>query len=350
MGTAFCAGVVVDKSYVLTTASCALLHANISVETSECGHGGGGEEGRGHGGGGQERCRHQGWGPTGTGTGAWIRARTERGMGMDVLATGRAVGTEQGQRGLRAQELAARALAHSRGWELAPGTFSLSRAHTAGGAQTHRKCILQEVGAVSTVVLRALGSSSGLSSHVPVSHHQPPVVSAPGLQGAPGEPEEVLVSRRHVHPRYDQDSGENDLSLLELAQPLQCPDMGRPICTPEGDFAEHVLVPGTGGFLSGWNLNGSALGKLPMWLPVTALDSGKCAHTLNVTVTTRTYCERPAVGTCPGVRWGAGSAVVRWHRGTWFLSGLLSEAPPGQTVLLLTKVSRYALWFRQVMG
>ncbi|XP_004621441.1 vitamin K-dependent protein Z isoform X2 [Sorex araneus] len=163
------------------------------------------------------------------------------------------------------------------------------------------------------------------------------------LQGARGE---VVVRRRHVHPRYDQDSGENDLSLLELAQPLRCPEMGRPICTPEGDFAEHVLVPGTDGLLSGWTHDGSELGELPTLLPVTLLDSGECASTLNVTVTTRTYCERAGVGLC----WGAGSAVVRQHLGTWFLSGLLSWASPDQPAVLLTKVSRYALWFRQVMG
>ncbi|XP_055985790.1 vitamin K-dependent protein Z [Sorex fumeus] len=164
--------------------------------------------------------------------------------------------------------------------------------------------------------------------------------------GLQGEHEEVAVRRRHVHPRYDQDSGENDLSLLELAQPLQCPEMGRPICTPEGDFAEHVLLPGNGGVLTGWTCNGSELEEVPTLLAVTPVDSSECASTLNVTVTTRTYCERVRVGRC----WGAGSAVVRQHQGTWFLSGLLSWASPDQPVVLLTKVSRYALWFRQVMG
>lgn len=161
-----------------------------------------------------------------------------------------------------------------------------------------------------------------------------------------GAHREVTVRRRNVHPRYDQDSGENDLSLLELAQPLQCPDAGRPVCTPEGDFAEHVLLPGAGGLLSGWTLNGFELGKLPSQVPVMPVDSGECASTLNVTVTTRTYCERALVG----MPWAPGSAVVRQHQGTWFLSGLLSSAVPEEPVLLLTKVSRYALWFRQVMG
>lgn len=171
-----------------------------------------------------------------------------------------------------------------------------------------------------------------------------------GISGAGGELEELAVRHRHVHPQYDHDSGDNDLALLELALPLQCPDEGRPICVPEMDFAKHVLVPGNDGLLSGWTLNGSELAELPTQLPVMPLDSSKCASTLNVTITTRTYCERVGMVKCRAALWGAGSAVVRQHRGTWFLTGLLSSASPEQPVVLLTKVSRYALWFWQVMG
>lgn len=172
----------------------------------------------------------------------------------------------------------------------------------------------------------------------------------PGTPGVGGELKDLAVRHRHVHPRYDHDSGDNDLALLELALPLQCPDEGRPICVPEGDFAKHVLVPGNDGLLSGWTLNGSELAELPTQLLVMPLDSSKCASTLNMTITTRTYCERVGMVKCRAVPWGAGSAVIRQHRGTWFLTGLLSSASPEQPVLLLTKVSRYELWFRQVMG
>lgn len=163
------------------------------------------------------------------------------------------------------------------------------------------------------------------------------------------DPLTIKVKHIHVHMRYDEETGDNDLSLLELELPVQCPDMGLPICMPESDFAEGNLIPRTRGLLVGWTLNGSELGDALMQLPVTYMDREECGAALNVTVTTRTYCERGAAA--GGVQWVEGSVVVREHKGTWFLTGILSSAPTEEDAreFLLTKVSRYSLWFRQVM-
>ncbi|XP_051025852.1 vitamin K-dependent protein Z [Acomys russatus] len=156
------------------------------------------------------------------------------------------------------------------------------------------------------------------------------------------------IRRAHVHMRYDEESGENDISLLELEEPVQCPSLGLPVCVPERDFAEHVLIPGTDGLLSGWTLNGTELGATPAVLSVARADGEECAQTLNVTVTTRTSCEKGLVVTGP---WVEGSAVTREHKGSWFLTGILSsQSPPGRShLLLLTTVPRYLMWFTQVM-
>ncbi|XP_005073379.3 vitamin K-dependent protein Z [Mesocricetus auratus] len=157
----------------------------------------------------------------------------------------------------------------------------------------------------------------------------------------------IEVRRTHVHMRYDEASGENDLSLLELERPLQCPDSGLPVCVPERDFAERVLIPQTLGLLSGWTLNGTGLDATPTVIPVTHVDREECGQTLNVTVTTRTSCERAVMVTGP---WLEGSVVTRKHKGTWFLTGILgSTPPPGQTHALLTTVPRYSMWFKQIM-
>lgn len=149
----------------------------------------------------------------------------------------------------------------------------------------------------------------------------------------------------HVHMHYDEESGENDVSLLELEEPVQCSRSGLPVCVPERDFAEHVLIPGTEGLLSGWMLNGTDPDDT---LSVTHADGEECAQTLNVTVTTRTSCEKSSVVTGP---WMEGSAVTRAHKGSWFLTGILgSQPPPGQShLLLLTTVPRYSMWFTQIM-
>ncbi|XP_034376881.1 vitamin K-dependent protein Z [Arvicanthis niloticus] len=158
----------------------------------------------------------------------------------------------------------------------------------------------------------------------------------------------IGIKSVHVHMRYDEESRENDVSLLELEKPLQCPSSGLPVCIPERDFAENVLIPRTEGLLSGWLLNGTDLATTPMMLSVTQADGEECEQTLNVTVTTRTSCEKGSVVMGP---WVEGSVVARKHKGTWFLTGILGSPPPsGQSrMLLLTAVSRYSMWFNQIM-
>ncbi|XP_065389096.1 vitamin K-dependent protein Z isoform X4 [Macaca fascicularis] len=163
------------------------------------------------------------------------------------------------------------------------------------------------------------------------------------------DPLMIKIMRAHVHMWYDADTGENDLSLLELEWPIQCPDAGLPVCTPENDFAEHLLIPRTGGLLSGWARNGTDLGNSLTTLPVTLVEGEECGQVLNVTVTTRTYCERSSVA---AVNWMEGSVVTREHRGSWFLTGVLGSQPAGgqARMVLVTKVSRYSLWFKWIMN
>uniref|UniRef100_A0A2K5Z262 Vitamin K-dependent protein Z n=1 Tax=Mandrillus leucophaeus TaxID=9568 RepID=A0A2K5Z262_MANLE len=163
------------------------------------------------------------------------------------------------------------------------------------------------------------------------------------------DPLMIKITRAHVHMWYDADTGENDLSLLELEWPIQCPDAGLPVCTPENDFAEHLLIPRTGGLLSGWARNGTDLGNSLTTLPVTVVEWEECGQILNVTVTTRTYCERSSVA---AVHWMEGSVVTREHRGSWFLTGVLGSQPAGgqARMVLVTKVSRYSLWFKRIMN
>lgn len=158
----------------------------------------------------------------------------------------------------------------------------------------------------------------------------------------------IRIKSTHVHMRYDKESGENDVSLLQLEKPLQCPSSGIPVCIPERDFAERVLIPGTDGILSGWMLNGTDLDTTPMALSVRQADGEECGQVLNATVTTRTSCEE---GTMVMGPWVEGSAVTREHKGAWFLTGILgSPPPPGQShMLLLTAVPRYSMWFNQIM-
>ncbi|KAM9604317.1 vitamin K-dependent protein Z [Trichechus inunguis] len=158
----------------------------------------------------------------------------------------------------------------------------------------------------------------------------------------------LTIKKIYVHMRYNEDTGENNLSLLELEEPVQCLSNRLPICMPEKDFAEHVLIPGKVGLVSGWTVNGTELGDSLVKLPVTYLDGDECEEVLNVTVTTRMYCEKSELVARP---WVEGSIVMREHSGTWFLTGIMDSSRTEEygQVFLFTSISRYSLWFAQIM-
>lgn len=76
----------------------------------------------------------------------------------------------------------------------------------------------------------------------------------PGPASLPGSGLQVPVTGVHAHPRFEADTGHNDVAL-RLARPVRCPDAGRPVCTADADFAERVLLPQPG-VLGGWTLRG----------------------------------------------------------------------------------------------
>ncbi|XP_007940600.1 vitamin K-dependent protein Z [Orycteropus afer afer] len=162
------------------------------------------------------------------------------------------------------------------------------------------------------------------------------------------DPLTIKIKKLYVHMRYNEDTGENNMSLLELEEPIQCLSTGLPICMPEKDFMEHILIPGKVGFVSGWTVNGTELGDSLMKVPVTHFDGEECEKVLNVTVTTRMYCEKSEM---VAGQWVEGSIVTREHKGTWFLTGIMYSSPTEEygQVFLFTKISRYSLWFRQIM-
>ncbi|XP_051846507.1 vitamin K-dependent protein Z [Antechinus flavipes] len=164
-----------------------------------------------------------------------------------------------------------------------------------------------------------------------------------------GTPMEIKVKKKHVHMRYDQEMGQNNLALLELDEPIQCHSNGLPICIPEKDFAEHILIPEKMNVVSGWPFNGTELADSLIDLPSIHFDNEKCEEILNVTITTRLFCEQSKAS----VDWQLveGSIVMAKHKGTWFLIGIMVSLPTENLgpLYLFTKISRYSIWFEQIM-
>ncbi|XP_010222420.1 PREDICTED: vitamin K-dependent protein Z [Tinamus guttatus] len=167
-----------------------------------------------------------------------------------------------------------------------------------------------------------------------------------GHNGTNGTEERVRVTEIHIHIRYDEDTGENNVALLQLQAHVECHTHRRPVCMPERDFAEHVLIPRMVGTVSGWK-TGSEEGQE---LQVSYLPAEACQRALNGSLTNRQFCGRRREAADKGL--AGGGFVATEYKGTWFLTGILGSWPLENSdweTFLFTNTARYMVWFKQKM-
>ncbi|XP_061482670.1 vitamin K-dependent protein Z isoform X2 [Rhineura floridana] len=161
--------------------------------------------------------------------------------------------------------------------------------------------------------------------------------------------QEIHVKQVNIHIRYDSITGENNLALLELRRHVGCNSYHLPICIPERDFAEHVLISEQTTTLSGWEADGNLSTDSIAELPVSYLNENECKQILNRSLITREFCGFSREVSGELLAGGSFSAVD--YKGTWFLTGLLepwaTEATKWET-FIFTKTSRYMMWFKQM--
>ncbi|KFW95531.1 Vitamin K-dependent protein Z, partial [Phalacrocorax carbo] len=151
-----------------------------------------------------------------------------------------------------------------------------------------------------------------------------------GHNGTSGTEKIMQVNEKHIHIRYDEDTGENNIALLRLQEHVECNSHQLPVCVPERDFAEHILIPKLAGTVSGWRMEGK--------------------QTLNISLTNRQFCGH--LQEAVDKRLAGGSFLATEYKGTWFLTGILGSWPLEDTdweTILFTKTARYMIWFKQKM-
>ncbi|CAI5771954.1 K-dependent Z [Podarcis lilfordi] len=177
-----------------------------------------------------------------------------------------------------------------------------------------------------------------------------PVIAVIGINRLQRARQEIPVKQINIHIRYDSDTGENNLALLELEQHIGCSSHHLPICIPERDFAEHVLISEREATLSGWKADGNTSTGSTAELSVSYLNGDECKQILNRTLITREFCGYSREVSGELLAGGSFSAVD--YKGTWFLTGVLepwaTEATKWET-LIFTKTTRYMMWFKQKM-
>ncbi|OCT95367.1 vitamin K-dependent protein Z [Xenopus laevis] len=196
-----------------------------------------------------------------------------------------------------------------------------------------------------------LSESVVLTTATCISEHNPFFVVA-GMQQKSGAEQRqiIMVKMKHPHTGHSEETGDNNLALLKLTEKIVFHNNSLPICIPQKDFAENVLVPLNTGIVSGWK--GSTEEDnvtTPVQFDTTYTNRTEvCEQALNVTQTNRMLCGVSRKTIDSALTDGGHFAIQ--HNGIWFLSGIMGSWQPSSLnkgVFSFTKLSRYNMWLKQ---
>ncbi|XP_056416082.1 vitamin K-dependent protein Z [Hyla sarda] len=160
--------------------------------------------------------------------------------------------------------------------------------------------------------------------------------------------QKIRVAKHRIHTKYSKDSEDNNIALLKLEEGIKFHKYILPICIPQKDFAENVLIPRGPGIVSGWTLDLYDPEMMPIQFPVRETDKEECESAFNVTQTNRMFCG--ASNSSIDFALAKGSHFAIEHNGAWFLAGIMGSVDHeswNPNVFPFTKISRYIMWLRQ---
>ncbi|XP_053563744.1 vitamin K-dependent protein Z isoform X2 [Bombina bombina] len=158
-----------------------------------------------------------------------------------------------------------------------------------------------------------------------------------------------IVINKFAHTRYCEETGENNIALLKLKNDFEYHSHCLPVCIPQKDFAENVLIPHKTGIVSAWELSEEeAVPRTLYQFQASHIDKDMCEDVLNITQTNRMFCGVSKKEIQSDLAEG-GHFVVE-HNGVWFLTGIMGLWSPtanNQDMISFTKISRYIMWLKQ---
>lgn len=160
--------------------------------------------------------------------------------------------------------------------------------------------------------------------------------------------QKIKVASYHIHTKYSNDTGDNNVALLKLEEGIKFNKHILPICMPQKDFAENMLMPRIPGTVGGWTLDSDDIRMIPIQFPVTGTDKETCETAFNGTQTNRMFCVTSNRNIDSAL--ADGSHVAIKHNGVWFLTGIMGSTKHdlwNPNIFTFTKISRYIMWLRQ---
>ncbi|KAM4711404.1 coagulation factor X-like [Anableps anableps] len=156
------------------------------------------------------------------------------------------------------------------------------------------------------------------------------------------------------HFKYSSQTYNNDIALIKLATPIRFTKYILPVCIPEKDFAENVLMRQKDGVVSGFGRlgEGRETATILQRLSVPYVDRHTCMESTQLRISLRMFCvgyDTTAKDACQG---DSGGPHVTSYRDTYFITGIVSWgegcARKGKYGVY-TQVSKYILWIREAI-
>lgn len=164
-----------------------------------------------------------------------------------------------------------------------------------------------------------------------------------------------VVERILTHPKFELQTYNFDIALIELRDPIQFSENVKAACLPTADFANQILMKQREGKVSGFGRT-EERGRTSLTLRVISVpyvERKDCMVSSNYEITENMFCAGyHSVGkdACQG---DSGGPHVTEYRGTYFVTGIVSwgegcarEGKYG----IYTKVSKFIVWIKRLMA
>ncbi|KAF8778863.1 Coagulation factor X like protein [Argiope bruennichi] len=156
----------------------------------------------------------------------------------------------------------------------------------------------------------------------------------PTAAGDSGSEQKRSISRVILHPDFDNETKANDIALLKFEPELKFSETIQPICLPDLNFTDKILLQGQKGLVPGWGYNYT----MYMYIPAVNYEvanvsvqlSDKCMEAcqrqgLSSCSTPNTFCADYPEGIDACMYRGAPMVIEYEERERYILAGLVTR-------------------------
>lgn len=155
-----------------------------------------------------------------------------------------------------------------------------------------------------------------------------------------------------THQSFTEETYNYDIALVKLADPISFTPYVIPICLPDKEFSENILMKQQSGLISGFGdvHNTAEKGNKLLQLSVPFIDQKKCIRFSNFSVTQQMFCagcENETKIFCHG-----GSPHITVYKNTYFITGTLIQGAgcaKNEKYNIYSKVSANLPWITTIM-